>query len=80
MKTLSGQRKLSTYCLVLFLLLVVLLTSCQTRRAGLMVRCPQMSEMALVQFEDACGPELSECPMVQGWVQELARYCLIGAS
>ena len=26
-----------------------------------MVRCPQMSEMALGQFEDACGPELSEC-------------------
>ena len=75
--TWSAQKQHSTYCLVLCLALVVLLTSCQTRLAGVMVQCPKMSEMALDQFEQACGHDLDECPMVQNWVQNLARYCLI---
>ena len=73
----NARRQRSTYCLVLCLLLVALLTSCQTRIAGVMVPCPKMSEMALDQFEQACGLELNDCAMVQNWVQNLARYCLI---
>lgn len=73
----NARRQRSTYCLVLCLLLVALLTSCQTRIVGAMVPCPKMSEMTLDQFEQACGPELNDCPMVQDWVQNLARYCLV---
>ena len=57
--------------------LALLLTACQTRRVGLIVPCPNMSEMARTQFEDACGADLDGCPMTQIWVQELARYCLM---
>lgn len=64
------------FWVVAFPVFAILSTGCQTRRAGLIVPCPTMSQMARVQLEDACGTDLIECPMVAPWVQSLARYCI----
>ena len=69
-------KRCSTPCLVLFLLLVMLSTGCQTRMAGLVVPCPTMTATTRDQFESACGTDLNECPMVLDWIQHLARYCM----
>ena len=68
--------KLWTSFLLLSLLLPLLLTSCHTRTAGLLVPCPTMTAMTRDQLESACGTDIEACPMVQNWIQRLARYCM----